>query len=107
MHRVTPRHETEAWALADAQAIADALGFRGDLRSLGLPSDGHEAERLIDPKAESTRVVEHVRGRRSVNPYALMSAVAQNQSLPQLRTAPSSVAFEAQLRAALRSLGCI
>ena len=104
---ITPRHETEAWALADAQAIADALGYRGNLSALKLPADGREAERLRDPKAELTRVIEQVRGRRNANPHALMSAVAQAQSLERLRTAPTFQVFETHLWRALHSLGCL
>ena len=34
---ITPRHETEAWLLADSSAVTAALGYKGDPGELGLP----------------------------------------------------------------------
>ena len=46
-----PRRETEAWALADPNAVLEALGYRGPAAGLGLPSNANEAEHHQDPKS--------------------------------------------------------
>jgi hypothetical protein len=61
---IAPRHETEAWALADSQAVTSALGYLGPPDSIGLPSSADQAERLGDPKAVLAAAVTGVRGRR-------------------------------------------
>lgn len=105
---VQPRHETEAWVLADADAIRVALGFAGSAAELGLPTDGLAAEALPDPKAtlENAVRIATPRRRRS-NATQIFAAVAQAQSLDQLRRARSFQEFEAQIRMALQTLGVL
>lgn len=105
---IAPRHETEAWILADAQAVTAALGYRGAPQSIGLPRNATEAERLGDPKGVLAEAVSRVRGRR--RPFdvkQIFPAIAQRQSLTNLREARSFLTFEADLLAALADLGCI
>lgn len=105
---ISPRHETEAWVLADPLAVTDALGYRGPPDSIGLPSNATDAERLSDPKTVLAAAVNRVRGRR--RPFdvkQLFPAIAQRQSLGKLREANSFASFEISLLAALTSLGCI
>lgn len=105
---VAPRHELEAWALADPQAVAAALGYRGDLIGMGAPTDAVAAEKLSDPKAVLNQVAQSVRGRRRNSDYAgLLTKVAQTQSLDALRRSASFQEFEAALRGGLADLGCI
>lgn len=105
---IAPRHETEAWMLADTQAVGDALGYRGNLEVLGLPMNAQEAENLTDPKAALQKVVTKVRGRRGVrNAEQIIPAIAQRQKLERLRKSASFRSFEDKLVAALRSLGCV
>lgn len=105
---IAPRHETEAWMLADRDAVGAALGYRGDLAELGLPESAQEAERLVDPKATLKLAIGSVRGRRSSpNAQQLIPAIAQRQDLSKLRQAVSFQQFEEALEGALRSLGCI
>jgi hypothetical protein len=105
---ISPRRETEAWILADPQAVTEALGYRGSPTSIGLPGNATQAERLDDPKAILEAAVRQVRGRRRhFDAKEIFPAIAQRQSLPNLRQARSFVAFEANLRAALADLGCI
>jgi hypothetical protein len=105
---ISPRHETEAWILADPHAVTAALGYLGSPDSIGLPGDANQAERLGDPKAVLAEAMIQVRGRRR-NPDVeqLFPAIAQRQSLAKLRPAKSFAAFEASLRAALADLGCV
>jgi hypothetical protein len=105
---IAPRHETEAWMLADRAAVGEALGYRGDLAALGLPANAQDAELLVDPKAVLNAAIREVRGRRaSPNVQQLIPAIAQRQDLAALRGAASFRAFENSLGDALRSLGCI
>jgi Domain of unknown function (DUF4276) len=105
---ISPRHETEAWILADPQAVIAALGYVGSPASIGLPGSPVDAERLQDPKAVLMAAVRQVRGRRRpFDAKQLFPAIAQRQSLATLRKASSFVSFEANLQAGLRDIGCI
>ena len=42
---ITPRHETEAWILADPLAVLSALGYRGRSSDIGLRSRGRTHRR--------------------------------------------------------------
>ena len=106
---VTPRHETEAWILADPHAVLDALGYRGSYIEIGLPANAAEAEKLVDPKATLASTIGDVAGnrRRSSSVDNLFPAIARQQDFQMLRGSRSFLAFEQQLRVALASLGCI
>lgn len=105
---VTPRKETEAWVLADPDAVKAVLGYSGSPRDLGLPETARQAERIADPKAALERAIREVRGRRNTRSGAIaLAAFAQRQSLVTLRGALSFQAFEANLRDGLRSLGLL
>ncbi|RNJ49229.1 DUF4276 family protein [Methylocystis hirsuta] len=104
---IAPRHETEAWILADPGAVTDALGWRGSSDSIGLPTNGSAAEGLQDPKITLEQAVRQVRGRRSGRPQQYFAAIAQRQELRELRGATSFRSFEAALYSALVDLGCV
>lgn len=105
---VTPRHETEAWILADPAAVCSSLGYSGSHASIGLPTNAREAERLVDPKAVLSQAANQIRGRRKrQSAEQLLPAIAQRQSLSVLRSAASFRLFEASLVNALRSIGCL
>lgn len=100
---ISPRHETEAWILADPEAVASALGYVGPPASIGLPAEAREAEHLVDPKAVLNAAANQIRGRR--RPFEirrLFPAIAQRQSLAPRQT-QSFAMFEADLAAALVS----
>lgn len=105
---VAPRHETEAWLMADPDAVLSSLGYRGTATSVGLPNTAIEAENLRDPKGTLSRAVQAIigpRGRRGFN--QLYTSIAQTQRIDLLRRSPSFQAFEENLRRGLHSLGCI
>jgi len=105
---VTPNHETEAWVLADPEAVTSLLGYSGDPAALGLPANAAAAERLRDPKATLERAVSHVRGRRRTPQLSqIYPAVAQRQRLDTLRASASFRAFEDKVRQAMLGLGCL
>jgi len=103
---ITPNRETEAWVLADVEAVLDALGYAGNAIELGLPETAAAAEALPDPKSVLENAVRLAtpRRRRSA-PSQIFSAVAQVQSLDRLRGSASFNHFEARVRGALASLG--
>lgn len=105
---ITPRHETEAWLLADGQAVTAALGYRGDPAEVGLPADARAAERLANPKLVLSAAVNQIsgrwRGRRVEN---LFPAIANGQKLELLRGSGSFINFEERLRGCLRAHGCV
>lgn len=103
---ITPNRETEAWVLADVEAVLDALGYAGSATELGLSATAAAAEALPDPKSVLENAVRLAtpRRRRSA-PSQIFSAVAQAQSLDRLRGAESFRLFETRVRGALASLG--
>lgn len=107
--QIRPRHETEAWILADPAAVCSALGYRGNHRQVGLPSNAIAAERLVDPKATLAAALRLIAGprRRRVQVEQLFPAIAQRQSIDELRRSRSFQEFEARLVACLQSMGCI
>lgn len=106
---VTPRHETEAWVLADPEAVCGALGYRGAPEAIGLPATAAEAERLVDPKVAIEQAIGAVRrGRRgSGDASQIFAAVAQRQALDRLRGSDSFRQFEAKLQEGLEHLGAL
>ena len=104
---IRPRHETEAWALADRTAVLDALGFTGPPERLGLPATAREAERLADPKGQLRTALRQFRGRRRRDEAALLPAIAQRQSVDALRGARSFIDFEGRLTTALEDVGAL
>jgi Domain of unknown function (DUF4276) len=105
---ISPRHETEAWILADPQAVIEALGYLGAPASIGLPGTANQAERLGDPKAVLASAMTQVRGRRRhLDVKQIFPAIAQRQSLTKLRQSRSFASFEVSLLAALADLGAV
>lgn len=102
---VTPRHETEAWLLADSAAVTGALGYGGTPDQVGLPVDARAAERLADPKAVLNNAIEAITGRRRRQTMEnLFPAIGQRQSLTALRRSATFSAFEDRLRSCLQSM---
>jgi hypothetical protein len=105
---VVPKHEMEAWAICDRQAVANALGYSGPLSALELPSTPAAAQRHADPKAALTQAITLFhRRRRNPDHSLLLTRIAQDQSFELLRRMTSFQEFEVCVRTALRSLGCI
>ncbi len=105
---IAPDHETEAWLLADPDAVRGFLGYTGRAADIGLPVTAKEAENLTDPKATLAHAVQTMRGkRRPYDPKQIFPAIAQRHTIANLRRAPSFAIFENRLRAALVDLGCL
>lgn len=104
---VAPRHEVEAWVLADPTAVCGALGYSGQPQEIGLPASPQEAEALVDPKAALVFAMKKVRGRKKpIDPSQLFPAIAQQQDLRSLRRLQPFKDLENSTARALRSLGC-
>lgn len=105
---IAPKHETEAWLLADRDALLATLGYRDPGNALNLPSDADKAEKLPDPKAVLRSAVDAIYGnrmtaKRDVN----FGSIALQQDLRILRGSASYRKFEADLRASLSTWGIL
>ena len=105
---ISPRHETEAWILADPDAVTKAPGYSGPADRIGLPANAKAAEKLVDPKQVLADAANAVRNRnRPSNVQQISAAIAQRQSIELLRQSKSFGDFEAELHRALADLGCV
>ena len=104
---IRPRHEMEAWALADPNAVLEALGHRGPAAGLGLPGNPREAERYQNPKSCLDSALRQVTDNPRRQARALLPAIAQRQSIAALRQSPSFCDFESRLKTALQDLGIL
>lgn len=101
---LVPVHETEAWMLADAAALADALGVT---TALDVPRSPGEIEALARPKERLLAICERSAGgrrrrRRREPPRELLGQLVALQALRRLG---AFRAFEERLRLALQELG--
>lgn len=103
---VIPVRETEAWAIADGDAIRSVFGTRlGDVE-LGL-APRRNVESVVDPKVTLQKAFEAVqpsgqRRRQGTAPY--LNTLGENASLECLRSLPAFTELERDLRAALQTL---
>jgi len=106
---VVPVRETEAWALADGEAIRAVLSTSKSDAELGLPARRAEVETLDDPKATLEHAVRLARGgrsRRRRRPAAtFLDRLAETISPVCLRELPAYSTFEDDLSRALGDLG--
>ncbi|MEZ2224112.1 hypothetical protein [Rhizobium sp. RCC_161_2] len=105
---IAPKHETEAWLLADRNALLATLGYRDTANALGLPDDADKAEKLIDPKAALRSAIDAVYGNRiTAKRDVSFGSIALQQDLQSLRGSASYRKFEADLRASLSTWGIL
>lgn len=108
---IIPVRMTEAWMLADAETLHQAIGTHVPVQSLGLPQNPHQVESLADPKEALKQAINRAladRPRRRRNLYAelvsLHQSIAQAIPLEQLDKVPAFQALGNQLHEALRVL---
>lgn len=104
---VVPVHETEAWVLADGNALRAVFGSTLNDAALGLPAQPAGLERLAEPKLTLAGAFGATRptGRRArAGATALFNALGEQVALDRLRALPSFLALERDLQAALRRL---
>ncbi len=106
---VVPVRMTEAWALADPDALRAAFGSTASDDWLGLADAvAHGADRLADPKRTLDAAFRVARPRRrllSVVPY--LGRIGESASLACLRRLPAFRQLDADLRDALRTLAIL
>lgn len=95
---IVPVRETEAWALADQDAIREVTR----LRNYVLPMA--DVEKIPDPKAVIRGLTKES---RSLGSEAVLLSIADICSLARLRTLDSFIAFEGDLRDQLRRMAVI
>jgi Domain of unknown function (DUF4276) len=103
---VVPIRETEAWALADGDALRLAFGtILGD-DQLGIPTRITAVEALIDPKSCLDQAYEKAVGRKRPGRKAagVLDILGERIRLECLRGVPAFRGFEEDFFRALRSL---
>lgn len=103
-----PVRMTEAWMIADAEAVREVIGTDVPAADLGLPARPHEVEAVQDPKgvlAEAVRrAIASRRLRRRFSIGSLYEPVAQTVRLECLAGVPAFQQFEQELTRALVAL---
>lgn len=107
---VIPVRETEAWAIADGDAVREVFGTTLTDVQLGLPRTAAAVESILDPKVvlnaalDATNPSPRTR-RRGASP--MLNALGESVSLQRLRQLSGFQVLEAELRQALRHLNIL
>ena len=107
---VVPVRETEAWLLADGEALRSVFGVNLTDAQLRLPSPRHLVEALIDPKAvlQAAFMATGPTGqRRRKGTSPMLGALGDQVSLDCLAHLPSFRRLTEDLRAALLQMGVL
>lgn len=108
---LVPKRETEAWALADIDALARVLATRADLVSLGVPENPRLVESLADPKAVLDTVVQASRKarrrRRAPRGGEFLDRLADEIRLSELERVPTFATVRRKLGVALTDLAFV
>lgn len=97
---VVPVQETEAWALADGDALRAVLGVTWSDAQMGLPRRTRDLETDPDPKATLRRLFE----RATSWDVDFLAQLGECVSLERLRELPSFQCWENDLAEALQTL---
>lgn len=100
---IIPVRMTEAWVLADGDALRAALGVSWSDEDLGVPMNPADVEKISEPKSTIRSVVDRLRG-PSVDVH---SRVGERVSLEVLRRVPAYRDMETHLVESLASQGVI
>lgn len=110
---IVPVQMTEAWMLADSDALRNIIGAMQTAQHLNLPVRPALVEGIADPKARIREVLamvqaERTRRRRTQRKIAdLYEPLARRIDLNRLYLAPSFARFQDDLQSALVDLGFI
>lgn len=107
---VVPIRETEAWALADGDALRFVFGTTLDDAALGVPARARQVESITDPKQalEAAHARTGPTGRHArAGAAASLSSLGQRVALTRLRQVPSFARTEADVMTAMRQLGIV
>lgn len=104
---VVPIRETEAWLLADGNALRQAFGTSRTNKDLGIPTTPREVERIADPKqvlnAACLAATTRGRGRRRAA-SAYFELIGELVSLEELLKVPAFKTFHDELCGTLQRL---
>lgn len=98
---VVPVRETEAWLLADGEALRRALGVRWPDAEMGLPTRARDVENVADPKKVLNEVLHRVS--RSIDDH--YGQLGELVSLARLQGVPAYRQWWNDTRDALTALG--
>lgn len=106
---VVPVRETEAWAMADGEAIRQTFGTHLSDIDIGVPSRPRGVESIPDPKSALNQAYRTVIGRRKRrrSPVYLLETLGERTSLSKLRQVPAFQRFETELLDILGALRII
>lgn len=104
---IVPVRETEAWVMADGEALRNALGVRLSDHELGVPKNPKDVEGLADPKKSFERACRNRRRSRGPSPTVYLPRLGETIRLEILDRVPAFERFRADLVAALRDLHII
>ena len=104
-----PVHMTEAWMLADAEALCAIIGTVMGAADIGLPLQPHEVEGIADPKRVLHQAIQRAlagrpRRRRQIERAEIDEPLARQISLAKLARVPAYQQFTDDLRHALRTV---
>ncbi|HHA2765405.1 TPA: hypothetical protein ACOEQU_003802 [Stenotrophomonas maltophilia] len=106
---VIPVKETEAWAMADGEALRKAFGCTLSDVELGVPPQAADVQKIADPKKSLEEALGSARGgarrKRAISQY--LGTIGETVSMERLRQVPSFAATEQELVIALQKLGLI
>lgn len=107
---VVPVRETEAWVLADREALAGTLSIRTATVEKAVPAKAADVEALIDPKQILRSLVRPAVGMRARRRHhelyeGFFDRLATRVSIERLREFPSFAAWWDEMTQALEGLG--
>jgi hypothetical protein len=109
---IVPVRMTEAWMLADPDALCTVLGKKVDARIVGMPTKAKLVEKEFNPKTTLDRVIKLVhpkesKGKRQAFKKDLYQQLGSEISLKRLGDVPSYQQFVEDMTVALRRLNFI
>lgn len=106
---VIPVRSTEAWMLADSEALSSVIGIDIDLEAVGIPVQASQVENIAHPKDVLNHVIRSTSSstsgrRRRINAASIHEPLARVVRLDRLLQVPSFRQFADDLLAVLRDL---
>ena len=101
---VIPVRASEAWALADPNAVIAEFGTKKSAPELGIDFQQGALEKLQDPKMVLKRIHDIVGGRRRKKGHLIPAGLGNRIELNSLRSLPAFRRLESELESSLRRL---
>lgn len=104
---VVPVRETEAWTVADGEALRAAFGTRKTNDQLGIPTQPRDVEGLLDPKKALTSALILARGARAARRERVagkLALIGERANLDVLALVPAFARLREELVATLKTL---